>query len=573
MPTLTLTESSFTKPLSKTEQGELSEDVSNTMALVIESNPGMRSVLAAQLRDYGVKRVVLCARIADAREHLENRKFDFVLCEQYFREANESGQEFLDDLRRNQLLPFSTVFLMITGEATYSKVAEAAESALDGYLLKPHKASQLYERLQSARVRKVALQDIFTALEADDYKRAASLCLARFKSKAPYWLYAARIGAELLLRVERPEEAKMMYEAVIAAKAVPWAKLGVARSMLDSGKTTAAVTTLANMIAQDPSYVDAYDVMGRAQFELGKIDEALATYKQASQLTPGSIGRLQSVGIMSFYAGDIAGAEAALRRTCIMGIESKLFDFQSLALLAFVQFDRKDVKGVQRCVNDFDRAREKFPDSERIRRLSGVAETLLAMQQGKTAAALASVRDLIKGMRNPDFDFESASNLVTLMSLMAKRSIQLDEVEEAIDSLGLRFCSNKSMSELLAGAANAFPQYAQSIRGSSAKLVKYAEYAMTLSMNGDPRAATKELIAKAHETLNVKLIDSAEMVIKRYSEKMDDISDLQASIQSWRSQYAASAAPVSAEGAHRKAGAMSLRVGGTAKKNPLAVAT
>ena len=42
-----------------------------------------------------------------------------------------TGQDLLDELRREQLLPFSTVFVMVTGEATYAKVTEAAESALD----------------------------------------------------------------------------------------------------------------------------------------------------------------------------------------------------------------------------------------------------------------------------------------------------------------------------------------------------------------------------------------------------------------------------------------------------------
>ena len=56
-----------------------------------------------------------------------------VLCQHHFANEASSGQDLLDDLRRNQLLLFSTVFIMVTGEATYAKVAEAAESALDGY--------------------------------------------------------------------------------------------------------------------------------------------------------------------------------------------------------------------------------------------------------------------------------------------------------------------------------------------------------------------------------------------------------------------------------------------------------
>ena len=82
----------------------LSEDIPNARALVIEGNPGMRSRLATQLRN------------------LEYQSFEFVLCEQHFYDENASDQDLLDDLRRNQLLPYSTLFVMITGEATYSRV-------------------------------------------------------------------------------------------------------------------------------------------------------------------------------------------------------------------------------------------------------------------------------------------------------------------------------------------------------------------------------------------------------------------------------------------------------------------
>ena len=83
----------------------LDEDVGNTRALVIEGNPAMRSLLVAQLRDFGVKNVTQCGRIVDARRHLESMSFDFVLCEQHFPTENASGQDLLNDLRRNQLLP------------------------------------------------------------------------------------------------------------------------------------------------------------------------------------------------------------------------------------------------------------------------------------------------------------------------------------------------------------------------------------------------------------------------------------------------------------------------------------
>ena len=59
---------------------------------------------------------------------LEHKPYDIVLCDYHFEGTNLSGQDLLDELRRENLLPYSTVFVMVTGEATYAKVMEAAEN-------------------------------------------------------------------------------------------------------------------------------------------------------------------------------------------------------------------------------------------------------------------------------------------------------------------------------------------------------------------------------------------------------------------------------------------------------------
>jgi len=153
----------------------IDDDLSKCTALVVDGNPNSRAILVAQMRDLGLQTVVQSTRTVDARRRLEMQRFDFVLCEMHFADESTSGQELRHDIRNSQLLPFQTVFIMITSEANYAKVAEAAESALDGYLLKPHKASQLAERLQVARMRKLALMHIFDAIDAQQFERACDL--------------------------------------------------------------------------------------------------------------------------------------------------------------------------------------------------------------------------------------------------------------------------------------------------------------------------------------------------------------------------------------------------------------
>lgn len=539
----------------------LEDDFSACSALVVDGNPTSRSILVSQLRDFGVGTVVQAARAVDARRQLEFRAFDFVLCELHFANEASSGQDLLDDLRRNQLLPFSTIFIMITGEATYAKVAEAAESALDGYLLKPHKAAHLGDRLRAARVRKLSLQGIFTAIEKEAFEEAAGLCMERFDSKGKFWLYAARVGAELLLRVGRPADAQQLYKAVVAAKTLPWAKLGVARAQLDAGQVTQATSTLENLISADPNYGDAYDVMGRAQFELGKFDKALETYKMAATLTPTSITRLQNLAMMTYYSGDHVEAEKLLDRTARMGLESKMFDCQSLVLLAFARLENGDRKGLQRCHDDFDRLIERNPDNARVKRLADIVIALNLIQQHQLAQSVEAVRGLAKTISNSDFDFESASNVLALISQLANKAIQLDEVASMVDTIGLRFCSNRSQTELLAACAVAHPPFADRMRACQTKVLEMAETAMSLSMSGNPTAAVKNLILHGRETLNARLIDNAHQVLLKHGSKISEAAELSANLQELRAKYGLHHVKASLGEQKRQAGGLVLRTG------------
>ncbi|NVO07644.1 MAG: response regulator, partial [Rhodoferax sp.] len=295
---------------------------------------------------------------------------------------------------------------------------------------------------------------------------------------------------------------------------------------------------------------------------------ALATYKMACSLTPASVGRLQSLGMMSFYAGHLDEAEHTLRRTCLLGLDSKIFDCQSLVLMAFVQFERGDHKALQRCAHDFERLLEKSQDPERTQRLAKVVHALSLLQHHKIAQALVAVREMIAQVRSPEFDFESATNLLGLVSQLAKRAIQLEEVHGVVDTLGLRFSCSRAMSELLAGAAKAHPVYAEHVRAANTQVLKYAEYAMSLSMKGNPTAAVDELLLRGEETLNNKLVDSAFMVIERYHAKISDAEARRLRADNLRGKCTGSKPRAALAEGPRKAGALSLRVGSAKPRAP-----
>lgn len=540
---------------------KLTQDFRDGTALVVDGNPVSRSIMVSQLRDLGMRQVSQASRIADARRHLEFRTFDVVVCEQHFPNDNSTGQDLLDDLRRSGLLPFATIFVMVTGEASYSKVAEAAESALDSYLLKPYTAAQLDDRLRHSRRRKVSLQAIFSAIEKQAFADAARLCMERFQTKGDYWLYAARVGAELLLRLEQFDAAQRLYEAVIEAKAVPWARLGVARVQLESGQVQTAATTLEGLINSEPGYADAYDVMGRAQIELGNFDSALVSYKMATDMTPASIGRLQRLGMLAHYCGDAKMAEEMLARAVRLGLDSKMFDAQSLVLLAFMRMGSQDRKGLQRCLDDVRNMADRFDKSLRLRRLVQVVEILMQLLDHQTARVLELVRAMMATVGEDSFDFEAACNLLTLLSLLAQQAIQIDEVDQSVQRIGLRFCTSKALTELLAKAAIAHPPYAERLSETLTNVLHMIEKAMRQSLAGNPRAAVLELRDDALRTQNAKVIESAWGVLKRYETRIDDAAALATEIQALRVRYASFASrPVIGDKNLRQSGGVSLRM-------------
>jgi CheY-like chemotaxis protein len=538
----------------------LDRDIASSRALVIDPNPTSRSILASQLRELGVGHVRQCGRIAEARSFLELGSYDIVLCEMYFHGQEARGDELLDDLRRAGNLPLATVFVMVTGEATYARVAEAAEAALDGYLLKPFSATALATRLRQSRLRKKSLQRIYDAIEEDRHLDAAQLCAERFKARGPYWLYAARIGAELLLRLNQHDAAREMFEAILATQALPWARLGIARVQRDAGESVQARRTLEGLLASDPGYGDAYDVMGRVQVESGNLVEAQETYRKAAELTPGSLGRLQKHGMLAFYTGDLEAASKALQSAARLGAKSRMFDFQSLVLIGFTCFKQQDAKGLQRCVTDLAAAREKAPQSVRLRRFERVLQIASLMLGKQVGKVVSNLRDLTREIGSDDFDVEAACNMLTLLSMLAAAELNLPSAEDWVSQLALRFCSARGVTELLARSATLHPPMSEQVLQGQKDVGKRNEEALALSLAGDSTAAVHLLIHHAERTQNPRFLDTARGLMQRYPERIADVETLTARVEALRDRFgAANGVPRLGAEQVRQPGGVSLR--------------
>ncbi len=506
----------------------IDRDIDQAQALVIDSNPTSRSVMAAQLRDLGVGHVKQTGRVNEARLALEQRPYDIVLCDYHFEGSDMSGQDLLDELRRENLLPYSTVFIMVTGEATYATVVEAAEAALDSYLLKPYTASALGERLSEARRRKRVLADIFEAMEQQQLGLAAKICLRRFQGRESYWLFCARVAAELLLKMDQHDQARKVYEVVAQEKGIPWAKLGIARAQFASGEVGPARRSVEAVLRESPEHADAYDVLGRIQVDQGELAQALTTYRIASQLTPGCLLRLQHCGTLAFYQGEREEAIRMLERVIAMGLKSKLFDALTLMLMAFLRHDTGDTKALTIAHDYIKKFVERHPESKRLRRMELTANALRLLLARQPEQALALARELAAGIAADQFDVEGSNLVLALWTRLPDAHVPHEELEALVRQIAMRFCVSKAVTEVLVASAQRSDKLVSLIRSCQTEITTIAEEAMAHSVRGKPRSAVESLLRQGCDTRNAKLIEMAGLVVRRHADTIEDRDALMA---------------------------------------------
>ena len=505
---------------------QIDEEVGKDSALVIDSNATSRSVTLQNLKDFGFGVVRQATKMVDGRNMLEHRHFNLVVCDYNFDTESASGLSLLEELRRENLLPYSTVFIMIASEATYNQVAEAAESALDGFILKPFSANSLAERIKESRQKKRVLRDIFQALELRDFETAAELCLQRFESRGMYWLYAARIGAELLLRQKRNVEAAKLFEAVVAAKTVPWARLGIARAHFAEGEIAKARRKVEELLSDEPDNADAHDVLGHVQMEQGQVEEARASFENATHLTPDSILRLQHTGTLGFYSGDAARASELLERAWTVGKRSRLFDYLSMLLLAFIRFDEGQTTGLQIALDNLTQMAAKHPQSVRLKRFERITVVLWDVLNGKTGRAFQITREIASEFMKPAFDLEAAMNVLSLLARLADRGYPKEEFELSVRRIAKRFAVTKASNQVLLTAALHRPDIEVWLGEALAQTSEVAQKGVDLTLQQELERAIQMLLQYGDVSYNSRVIELAGQLLKRYNDKIPDAGRL-----------------------------------------------
>ncbi|HEY1226699.1 MAG TPA: tetratricopeptide repeat protein, partial [Ramlibacter sp.] len=340
----------------------------------------MRTSIQNMLSMVGLSNVQGVGSSNPAVKQLAARQFDMVFCE-YELGDGQDGQQLLEDLRHHKLISLSTMFFMVTAEGNHSKVVSAAELAPTDYILKPFTADRLMERILRALERRRVFMDVHALMEGGHQREAIAVLREVEEAFPRYALDALRLRAELHMFLSEPELAEPIYRALAEAKAVPWARLGLAKTLILRENFEEAQGILQDLVATNKNFVDAYDWLARTHAALGAMDRSQQVLAEAVAVSPHVVRRLRTLGETALAAGDADTAEKSLRQVVSKAKYSEFRDPEDHVKLVRALVTKGEPDQAAAVIRDLDRS---MGNQANARACSAISSMILHEHTGNT---------------------------------------------------------------------------------------------------------------------------------------------------------------------------------------------
>lgn len=366
---------------------KLSKELSRMRALLIDRYPNARNSLRIMLSSMGVTAVHNAGSSAEVLRQVRAHSFDIILSD-YQLEDGRDGQQLLEELRQQHLVPLSTVFFIITSERGYHNVVSVAELAPDDYLIKPFTADELHGRLVRTIYKKRFFAQLYEHLDNGAFALALATCERLLAQDSGFLLDALRLKGEILNTLGRHAEAQSVYQQVLAQRAVPWARMGLAFALRGQQQLAEAEALGQSLVDEFPEFTAGYDFLAEVREEMGKPEEAQEVLLRAAAISPKNSTRQRMVGDVAARNNDLPTAEKAYGKVLERRRGSSLKNIDDYTNLSRVMVDRGHTTAARQIT---DELRRDWRGSRQGEFAALVMESLCANKEGDPAKARQAV--------------------------------------------------------------------------------------------------------------------------------------------------------------------------------------
>jgi DNA-binding NarL/FixJ family response regulator/Tfp pilus assembly protein PilF len=375
-------------------------EYSELSVLIVDPNPGMRGSLHNMLNQAGITKIEYAVSSGTAIRQLAKKPFDIVLCEYDLGNGSgenngQDGQQLLEDLRLHKLIAPWTIFIMLTSEGVYSKVIGAAELTPTDYVLKPFTVDALLQRIRKAVDKRDVFQPLYQLVENGNVRKAIADCVGGEEKNPRYAIDFARLRAELLVSIGELAEAEIVYQVILMAKPIAWAHLGMARCQFGQQKLVEAQQTLQELLADNPKFMAAYDLLARTHEAMGQQEEAKKILEDAVAISPNMVSRLRHLGEVAFETGDVGMAEKAFKQVVAKAKYSEFRDPEDHVKLVKTLVKKGDANQASGVIRDMERSLRGGANVEACR---AIAAGMLQEMAGNLAGAATELTNAVNAI-------------------------------------------------------------------------------------------------------------------------------------------------------------------------------
>jgi DNA-binding NarL/FixJ family response regulator/Tfp pilus assembly protein PilF len=464
-------------------------------ALILEPHSGMRANIHNMLNMCGVTNIDHAGSSNQAVKQLGTRAYDMVLCE-YDLDGGQDGQQLLEDLRHHKLIKLSTMFFMVTAEGNYSKVVSAAELAPTDYILKPFTADRLLERIARALDKRTVFMPVYLLMEAGNQREAIEACIIGMAAHPRHAVDFLRLRAELHMFLGEPEAAEPIYQQLIAAKAIAWARLGLAKTWFMRERFEEARDLLEELVDDNDKFVDAFDWLARTHAAAGELDKAQQVLADAVAVSPHAVRRIRKLGETALEAGDMETAEKALKQVVSKAKYSEFRDPEDHVRLVQTLVRRGDPVQAAAVIRDLDKS---MGGRKNTAVCSAISSALVHEFTGNDTRLAESLAAALEGVRTaPDLSSEVKLELARTCLNNNLKDGAADVLREVMSNAP----NNAAMAKAMAVCEEAgLPDMAQTLaKESRQQVVDLVGQGAAAAKNGDFKGAV-DLMVQAVERL------------------------------------------------------------------------
>lgn len=297
-----------------------------TRVLIIEHQSMDQGHIKYALQELGFQRIAVAVNVDDAEIKINDHKFDVILCA-YDLEKTQDGYFLYEKLKAHKQIPPDVAFLFISAETTPDIVHSIVELQPDDFLAKPFSVSELEKRLEKILRRKSVLKPALALMGGEKYIEALSEVdsVLTQKNLAEFFPYALRIKGELLLTMQRFDEAKEFYQAVLNVQHFNWAHIGLIQTFIALDMDDEAEKNIIDLAFKPESSLAAYDLLASLHMKREDYDDALESVLLARDISPRNQERNKQAFDLSRIVHDYSGQFEAAKHIVKMA-KNSLYD-------------------------------------------------------------------------------------------------------------------------------------------------------------------------------------------------------------------------------------------------------